>query len=146
MKKNKLILKSLVFLMPAAFICSATQAQNDSKQSAVVSTAKPKASATIKEKYEANGLQWNENSSKASAAPAPTSLKDKNAPSASSKVSKNPLSSTGLKTNSAARPCVNKVAKGPGILTKATFNNLSPKTQEFIKNHPEKYTIVDQKN
>lgn len=46
-------------------------------------------------------------------------------------------------SNSGARPCVKNTSTQPSAVKRSTFNNLSARTQEFIKNHPEKYTIVD---
>ena len=53
------------------------------------------------------------------------------------------LKNASSKQNNAARPCATKVTTGPGLVKRSTFNALSPRAQEIIKSHPEKYTIVD---
>ena len=112
MKKNKLIQKSLVFLIPAALICSFSNAQNDAKQNSSTTAIQSKASPSLKAKYEANGLQWNENA-KVNSTTTRTCFKDKNAKVAPNKVSKNLLS------------------------------RLPKERQEYVRNHPEKYIIVN---
>jgi hypothetical protein len=52
-------------------------------------------------------------------------------------------SNAASKQNNAARPCATKVTTGPSPLKRSTFNALSPRAQEIIKSHPEKYTIID---
>ena len=52
-------------------------------------------------------------------------------------------SNASSKQNSAARPCTTKVTTGPSQVKKSTFDALSPRGQEIIKSHPEKYIIVE---
>lgn len=46
-------------------------------------------------------------------------------------------------SNSTTRSCVKNTSTQPSPVKRSTFNNLPSRTQDFIKNHPEKYTIVD---
>lgn len=116
MKQNGLLKKVLFMALPFVMLSIASQAQCSKKQSAECQ----RKYSEMKAKYEANGLQWNEAEMK-------KNCTAKNTQSAS------------------ARQCVKdkNAAVAPNKVSKALLAKLPKERQEYVKSHPEKYTIID---
>ena len=113
MKKMNMIKKVMFLLAPVMLAGFLATAQNCGGKSKQVAVA----SKDLKAKYEANGVQFNETEAKqvttSSANGARSCVKDKN------------------------------TAVKPNQVSKQLFDKLPAERQAYVKNHPEKFILVD---
>lgn len=116
MKRQKLLTKAILMMLPVAFCGSVAFAQSAKKPGRKDVAAVERKNAELQNKVAANSTTG-----------AVTT----------------PVKKSAAATTNANRPCITSVRKNPYEVTQAMLNKMPKDRQEFVKAHPEKFTIVN---